>query len=309
MSDRPSSPKATGGAGTIFEYQLAAIMFSRLLRGAHVPIGIQLPLDRVGLQQQVTGHDLDDIVAYSSPAPNGPRIQMQVKQKINIRGKDPDFVKVMAAALRAIRGHQNSIADGTLRLGLVAGEPAGEVKELREVAEMARATPDHLALRALLEENVTSSKIRGRHGHIVTAVAAAASTHDLDEAAALAHQVLSALHVWQVDLGPDGRDSRAEIDQLAAAIPEGLRATDVFAHLCQLAQEYGPRAGQIDANSLQRALRSRFGIQFDLNDEPVAGSASGNAEKTSSISITNNGSGPTWVAESQSFQNIDFRSL
>ena len=44
---------ATGGAGTIFEYRVAAIMFSRLLRGAHIPVGIRLPLARVGLQQRI----------------------------------------------------------------------------------------------------------------------------------------------------------------------------------------------------------------------------------------------------------------
>ncbi|GAB3878092.1 hypothetical protein GCM10027612_01830 [Microbispora bryophytorum subsp. camponoti] len=306
MTDRPSSPKATGGAGTIFEYQFAAIMFSRLLRGAHVPIGIQLPLDRVGLQQQVTGHPFDDLVAHGFPAPAGPRIQMQVKQKIHIRGKDQDFIKVVAAALRAIREQGVEIADGALRLGLVAGGPATELTELREVTEMARAMPDHESFRALLGENVTSSRIRDRHAHVVAAVAAAATVQGEDEAAALAHQILGALHVWQVDLGPDGRDTRAEMDLLEAAFPGQGNAVDLFAHLCHLAQEYGPRAGQIDVRSLRRALRSRFGLQLG---QDVPGPAPNQNKKTTNISVTTNGSGPTWVAETQTFHNLDFRRL
>lgn len=76
--------------------------------------------------------------------------------------------------------------------------------ELREVTEMARTTPDHQSLYALLGKYVTSS------------------------------------------LGPDGRDNRSEMDQLEAAFPGQVNAVDLFAHLSDLAQEYGPRAGRRD---------------------------------------------------------------
>ncbi|MGW4411383.1 hypothetical protein ACWEJ6_45655 [Nonomuraea sp. NPDC004702] len=309
MNDRLSSPKATGGAGTIFEYQFAAIMLSRLLRGAHVPIAIQLPLDRVGLQQQVTGHPFDDLVAYARPAPTGPRIQIQVKQKIHIRGKDEDFIKVMAAALRAVRDKEAEIADGALRLGLVAGGPVNDLAELREVTEMARTVPDHQSLHALLGEYVTSGRIRDRHAHVVAAVASAAAAQEEDEAAALAHRVLGALHVWQVDLGPDGRDTRSEMDQLEAGFAGQVNAVDLFAHLSDLAQEYGPRAGQIDAPSLRRVLRSRFGLQLVQDGRESTDPAPDENKKTTKISVTTKGSGPTWVAETQTFHNLDFRSL
>lgn len=308
MNDRIASPKATGGAGTVFEYQFAAIMFSRLLRGAHIPIGTELPLDRVGLQQQVTGHHFDDLVLYSSPAPTGPRIEIQVKQKIHIRGKDQDFIKVMATALSAVQERESEFASGKLLLGLVAGGPSNELGELREVTELARAAPDHASLNALLAEHVTSSRIRARHGHVVAAIADNPGVHDADEAAARAHQILSVLHVWQVDLGPDGRDTRAEIDSLATAFPGQAKAADVFAHLCDLAQEYGPRAGQVDAPALKRALRSRLGLQ--LAPEAGQGLVDDKSDETrpTGISVTTNGSGPTWVAEQQTFHNLNFRA-
>lgn len=279
-------------------------MFSRLLRGAHIPIGIQLPLDRIGLQQQVSGYPFDDIVAHGSPAPTGPRIQMQVKQKIYIRGKDPDFIKVMASAARAIREQDVDIADGALRLGLIAGGPATELAELREVAEMARAQPDHESLRALMGENITSSRIRARHAHVVAAVEAAVSMQG-GEAAALAHHILASLHVWQVDLGPDGRDTRSEMDELATAFGSRVSAADLFAHLCDLAQECGPRAGQIDAQFLQRTLRSRWGLHLGPDNGTHAGHAPN--EPAPRISLINNGSGPSWAAETQTFHNLDFR--
>jgi hypothetical protein len=234
---------------------------------------------------------------------------MQVKQKIHIRGKDQDFIKVMAAALRAVREQKADIADGRLRLGLVAGGPTNDLTELREMAEMAQAMPDHESLHALLGENVTSSRIRARHAHVVAAVAAEPTVQGEDEAAALAHQILSALHVWQVDLGPDGRDTRAEMDMLEAAFPGEVGAVDLFAHLCDLAQEYGPRAGQIDAQAIRRALRSRWGFQLGQGDPEPINSISNKNTKTTKISVTTNGSGPTWVAESQTFHNLDFRNL
>lgn len=275
MNSQPSSPKATGGAGTIFEYRLAALMFSRLLRGAYVPVGIHLPLGRVGLQQRVTGHTLDDIVAYAKPAPHGPRIQMQVKQKIHIRGKDSEFIKVMAAALQARKDHAQDIADGAMLLGLAAGEAVTELAELEEIAGMARVLPDHNAMRLLLSENVTLRRLRTRYDHVVTAVSSAASVDSREEAECLAHQVLSALHVWPVDIGLDGRDSRAELDHLAALLSEDeVRATDVFAHLCEIAQEYGPRAGQLDAEQLRRLLRSRYGIRLHTKADLAAPSIS-----------------------------------
>jgi hypothetical protein len=47
VAGNPSSPLSTGGAGVIFEYDVAAILMSRLLRGASVPAGIHGPVARV----------------------------------------------------------------------------------------------------------------------------------------------------------------------------------------------------------------------------------------------------------------------
>lgn len=55
MTERLVSTQASSGAGTIFEYRVAAIMLGRLLRGAHVPVGTAQPLARVGLQRRNAG--------------------------------------------------------------------------------------------------------------------------------------------------------------------------------------------------------------------------------------------------------------
>jgi hypothetical protein len=77
VAERPSSPLSTGGAGVIFEYEVAAILMSRLVRGASVPVGMRTPVARVAFQQGNEGYPLDDIVArgHADPPAVAPSIQ------------------------------------------------------------------------------------------------------------------------------------------------------------------------------------------------------------------------------------------
>jgi tetratricopeptide (TPR) repeat protein len=259
MSDKVASPKATGGAGTVFEYRVAAIMLAMLLRGAAPPIGTQLPFTRIGLQQRVTGHTLDDIVAFTGAAPRGTRIQMQVKLTIQVRGKDPVFAEVMAAAVKARRQHEQDIAKGAMLLGLVAGGTASHLDDLRKITEMARAQLDHEGIRALL--SATNHRLCARYDHVLAAVAGGLPESQRENAEEVTRQVLASLHVWHVDAGPDGRDTRMALDWLSE-IADNARASDIFSHLCDLAAEYGPMAAQIDTDMVRRVLRSRFGIHL-----------------------------------------------
>src|SRR5437868_7988087 len=123
MSGGAVSPEATGGAGVIFEYRIAAILLSRMLRRAHVPVGIQLPIQRVALQQRVTGHAFDDIVVGTDTTGQGPAIEIQVKKRLPVTGGNPEFVKVMSTAIEAYCSHTEDLRDGRLLLGLAAGGP------------------------------------------------------------------------------------------------------------------------------------------------------------------------------------------
>jgi hypothetical protein len=123
MAERLTSPQATGGAGVIFEYRVAGLMLSRLLRGAHVPVGTEQPLLRVGLQQRNAGYPLDDIVAQTLPregSPVAPIIRIQVKKSLRIATQDEDaaFVKVMAAAIEVCRKHTAEVEAGALLIRL-----------------------------------------------------------------------------------------------------------------------------------------------------------------------------------------------
>ncbi|MET8989368.1 hypothetical protein ABZW49_28295 [Nonomuraea wenchangensis] len=275
----------------IFEYRLAAVLLSRMLRGAHVPIGIQLPIQRVGLQQRIAGHAFDDIVVGTDTTGQGPAIEIQVKKRLPITGGNPEFVKVMATAIEACRSHAQELKDGRLLLGLAAGDPVGDLEALAELTSMARAHPDAVSFSQLLSEGVTRASLRTRHDHVVTGVSTAAATDDRFEAEALTHQILSALHVWPVQVGRDGRDWRAELDLIAdLAAAAGQPADNVLGRLYDLAQEAGPRAGDLDQHMICAELLRRYGL--DLSQAV----RSAPETRTTTINITHSGSGTVFSA-------------
>jgi hypothetical protein len=262
VTRQPSSPLSTGGAGVIFEYEVAAILLSRLLRGASVPVGIHAPVVRVAFQQSNEGYPLDDVVAWGhAKAPDEePCIQVQVKRSVKATAGDAEFVKVMAQVVTACGGQPERIVERRLLFGLAARPSrAGHLDELTELTEMARAHDRHETFESLLRLGITEKSLRNRLAEVSEAVATAAGG-DLGTVGPLTHQILRALHVWQVEEGPDGREWRTELDGLEDLAAEaGTTATGIMDRLRSLAERLGPRSGNVNAAHLRDQL-ARFQI-------------------------------------------------
>jgi hypothetical protein len=269
MAERLVSTQATSGAGTIFEYRVAAIMLGRLLRGAHVPIGTAQPLEQVGLQRRNAGYPLDDIVAHTLPresSPVAPAIQIQVKISLPIATKDRDapFVKVMAAALDACRTHHAEVRTGAMLLGLAVGEdPALVLPDLAYLADKARGHVSPESFEEQVRPGAVSSKRRALYANVSAAVATAAATDDPPLVLGMVHQILGALHVWHATAGHDGAEWRMELDALAGTAREaGLTASDLLNQLCLLAEAFAEHGGLVDAAHVRRALLSKYSIHL-----------------------------------------------
>jgi len=269
MAGRLVSTQATSGAGTIFEYRVAAIMLGRLLRGAHVPIGAAQPLARVGLQRRNAGYPLDDIVAHSLPREASlvaPTIQIQVKVSLAIATKDEDaaLVKVMAAALDACRTYRAEMCAGAMLLGLAVGEDPGAVlPDLAYLAEKARGHASPESFNEQFRPGAVSHKRRTLYANVSAAVATAAATHDPPLVLGMVHEVLAALHIWHAAVGHDGIAWRAELDALAdMARGAGLTAPDLLSQLCLLAEAFAEHGGLVDAAHVRRELLSRYSIHL-----------------------------------------------
>ena len=74
-----ASPLSTGGAGTIYEYRVAAVVLAALLRGDRV-IGLEVPVTEVRLQQRIAGSYLDDVIAVADHA-GAVRLQVDIQVK------------------------------------------------------------------------------------------------------------------------------------------------------------------------------------------------------------------------------------
>lgn len=258
-----SSPLSAGGAGVIFEYDVAAILMSRLLRGASVPVGIHGPVARVAFQQSNEGYPLDDVVAWghADPPAIAPTIQVQVKRRVSATGGDAEFIKVMAAAVTACGGQLEQVAPRRLLFGLAARRSrADHLDGLTELTDMARAHAEPETFGNLFRAGITGKPLRDRLGEVSAAVATAAGAPDALAVKELTHQILRALHVWQVEEGPDGRDWRVELDGLAdLAAAAGKSPADIMTHLLRIVGQFGPRSGNVDAHHVRGEL-ARFEI-------------------------------------------------
>lgn len=256
---KPVSPASTGGAGTHFEYRVAAIVYSHLLTGTHPP-GLVVPLVAVGLQQRVHGHLLDDIVLTAEPGPHPLCIEFQVKRSLTVTGADPPFVEVVTQALHQLHRRGDEVARGDLALGVVAQGDPEALSQLAALSELARGHTTHDGFAELLVRDVTNQNVRNRWAHVRKAVAAAFAEQapDLGGVEFSAHAFLSALHVWCVSDSTDGAEYRAALDRLAPiAQTLAVKPVDLFEHLTALAQGWGVVAGIADAGTVRRHLRRR----------------------------------------------------
>lgn len=184
MAGGAVSTQATSGAGTIFEYRVAAIVLGRLLRGAHLPVGTAQPLAQVGLQRRNAGYPLDDIVAHTLPREASlaaPVLQIQVKVRLPTAAKDEDaaFVKVMAAALETCRMRRPEVQAGAMLLGLAVGEDTAAVlPDLAYLADKARAHVTPESFEEQIRPGAVSSKRRALYATVCAGVATAAATDD-----------------------------------------------------------------------------------------------------------------------------------
>lgn len=261
------SPLSTGGAGTIMEYQLAAVVLAKLLVGDSV-VGVG-GIAQVRLQGAPAGHSLDDIVAFQSMA-DTPRTEIQVKRTVSPVSSNKEFVSVVEQCLHGFDEYGDAVDAGEVLFCLAAAGPINQLNQLRDLAELARAHNTYSSLQAILVPKVTAKEVCERFEHVKKTVAkilkSQGKTPGDDELDILTHRLLKGLQVWLVDVGANGRDTEAAINSLARVIPQDVKAADVYTHLVAIAEELGPRAGTVDVTNL-RALLARRDVTLSADPQ------------------------------------------
>ncbi|WP_256726546.1 tetratricopeptide repeat protein [Streptomyces acidiscabies] len=257
---RGASSIGTGGGGTIYEYRVAALDLVALLCGVPVP-GLDVAPDTIRLQG--SEFPLDDVIALNRKGPYELAVERQVKRTLEIAPSSEPWRKTMRQCLQSLESFGDEIDADRHRLGVTASGPLHGLEVLRSLAAYAAAQKsvddllrqlsnlgqDHRRLWRHLVDTVRDLLVEGH---------AAVPTRELAEQSAfriarrLIVQVepteqISPRYPYLCSLLED-RVLRADTQHDAAAVYQMVEG---------LAQEWGPRAGAVDAAMLRNRLKAR----------------------------------------------------
>lgn len=253
VSGPSASPLATGGAGTIFEYRVAALALAALLRGDRVE-GFAVPMVEVGLQQRIAGNYLDDIVVYGEGGDGLPvQIEFQVKRTVAPVPSDAQWRSVVGQCVSALEADVDGVAERRHLFGLAAAGPKNRLAELAELTKWARVQATAAAFDSVISaERASSAPVRQRwralRESVEQVLAERGSTPGSEGVDDVAFRIASALRVWVVQVDDAETDYRHAVDRLSDLLEPDQRsvAATLFVNLADIAQELGSRAGRID---------------------------------------------------------------
>lgn len=271
-----ASPLSTGGAGTIYEYRVAAIVLAALLRGDRVE-GLEVPVTEVRLQQRIAGSYLDDVIAVAEHGGAvALQVDFQVKRTVDPVPSDTEWQSVMAECIAALAADPDGVRRRDHLLGLAARAHAGHLAELAELTRWARAHDDVDSFTTVITaaSGAPNEKVRNRWQHLQTTVKSvlteqrdtAPSDAEVTEAA---FWIAAALRVWVVEAEDGERDHRDTLNRLGDLLPPDQpdAAQNVFVQLADIVQARATRAGRISAAALRAELAHRH---LSLTADPRA---------------------------------------
>ncbi|MGW5066813.1 hypothetical protein ACWEQJ_11970 [Streptomyces cyaneofuscatus] len=261
--ERGASPYATGGGGTVLEHRYGALLLSHLLTAD--------PLAELGddatpgelVFQASASSPVDDLLLSGRSADGARR-----RVSIGVR-RDPSFVPsnratvdLMGSYLRVVQDHGREVAEGSWRLALIVASPNPHVREIRELAGIARDTESADQFRSEVSRpGRTQRQVRERLRHLDAVIDLAAAGEGIDttvvSAAELTWRVLGALRLREVRLeGVDESDRTMVVGRLRGVVATGTAhaADRLFSRLCELVGRYAPAAATKSVDSLRRDL-------------------------------------------------------
>lgn len=257
------SALSTSGAGTIFEYRVAAVALAAMLCRKSI-VGLGGPVESVGLQQRPFGHFLDDITARGHTGVQKLITEYQVKRSVDPVPSSESFRDVVQQCLGAIESDPHEIASGHHRLGLIAGGKIGSLRQLQRIGELARSHFRQDAFNAAMQPEARA--IKNRRDKLRTTIKSLRPDVGDEELDDLTWKIARALTIWFVDDSVDDRDIiRATNDLRDQMLSESLvTGEQVFIYLAHLAQQWAPQSATVDVGMLRTALEG-LGVGLSLD--------------------------------------------
>ncbi|MFD4443637.1 tetratricopeptide repeat protein [Nocardia sp. NPDC058519] len=277
-----SSPYSTGGGGTVLEHSYGALLLSHLLTAEPLPeLGDDVTPNEIAFQAS-SFSAVDDLVlsGFSS-------IGTKRRVSIGVR-RDPKFVPsdrasrdLISSYVRVVHDHPEEVANGDWRLALVVASPNSHVRQLRELAGIARDTKSNEQFRnEVTRSGRTTQSVRERLQHfdrvIVLAISSTVINTNRVPPQEWTWRVLRVLRLREVRLeGVDQTDRTAAVGRLMSVVQPGTAAVadQLLSRLYELVGRYAPAAATKTVDSLTQDLNG-----FPLSDRPRQESAPDNQD-------------------------------
>jgi hypothetical protein len=258
----PASPYATGGGGTVLEHRYGAVLLAHLLTGDPLPMMGDAVIP-VSVRFQASAFSpVDDLLVMGRTPDGGQRrLSIGVRRAPALAGSDEASVHLLGSYLQVLVDHWQEVQAGRWRLGLAVASPNAAVQQIRELAVIARATPDEADFRVEVRRpGRTNEGVRNRLRHVDALVQAAAAEAGIGSdvpSGELAWRLLLGLHLAELRLeGADASDRTMAVGRLRTATRAGTAAAAdaLFSRLAELAGQYAPAGAEVMDPMLRRDL-------------------------------------------------------
>lgn len=255
-----ASAISKGGAGTVFEYRVAALDLVALLCGVRVR-GLGVVPKKVGLQKRSTTAPLDDVVIEGDGEGSYRFVlERQVKRTLEILPSRTAWKDVIGQCLDSLDRFGTDVDVGRRRFGVTATGPSADLENLRELAATAAA---QASLEDFLE--VLPSLGAPYHrvwNHLKTTVTNSpnkpgGSAPVKEWVALTAFRIVRGLVVEiEPEEGPGPRYTSLCAVLEERLIPAGVSydGAAVFRIVETMASAWGPRSGAVDREMLRNRL-------------------------------------------------------
>ena len=266
--ERITSPKASGGAGTVFEQHVGAYWLGQLVVGAIPPIWIDATVTRVHFQTEHLGWQTDDLlVECDAGGGRTRRLACHVRSSVRVSTSDERF----KSAVEDFWSDYNSptrfsATDDQLVLVTQRGS-ANLLEHFAGLLDCARAANSDIDFRhRLAMEGFVSSTVRKYWSVILTIIREVEPAEDEDALYAKVWQFLRVVHVLSLDLATSTRQNEAQLKSMLGHFAVGGSPLEVaqasWDALLQKAGESAPKAASLVRADLPMSLvngQSTFG--------------------------------------------------
>ena len=260
---RAAAPYATGGGGVVLEHRYGATLLASLLTRDPLPeLGDDALPVAVRFQAAAVSAVDDLLVTGETQDGRQRRVSIGVRRAPALTSRDAASVRLLGSYLAVVADQREEVTTGRWRLALAVASPNPAVRQVGELAGIARAATSEDRFRAeVARTRRTSQAVRSRLRQLDALVPAALrDAHvdaDIADARDLTWRMLAALQVRELRLeGADESDRTTAVAQLRRVTSDGTAtaADMLFTRLAVLAGRYAPAGAEVTEQILRRDL-------------------------------------------------------